>query len=69
MLKTLRKIGNKRPIHIITRPPNQYPNYKTSILNKPIDKHKGSVVVFDDMLGARHSSQIDDFFTSGDMKT
>ena len=29
MLKVLEKIGNKRPIHIITRSPNQYPNYKT----------------------------------------
>ena len=26
MLKKLGKIGNKRPIHIITRSPNQYPN-------------------------------------------
>ena len=26
MLKVLEKIGNKRPIHIITRSPNQYPN-------------------------------------------
>ena len=31
MLKVLEKIGNKRPINIITRSPNQYPNYKTSI--------------------------------------
>ena len=30
MLKVLEKIGNKRPIHIITRSPNQYPNYKTN---------------------------------------
>ena len=30
MLKVFEKIGNKRPIHIITRSPNQYPNYKTS---------------------------------------
>ena len=27
MLKILEKIGNKRPIHIITRSPNQDPNY------------------------------------------
>ena len=27
MLKVLEKIGSKRPIHIITRSPNQYPNY------------------------------------------
>ena len=37
MLKVLEKIGNKRPIHIITRSPNQYPNYKTSTEIKPIN--------------------------------
>ena len=63
MLKILEKIGNQ--IHIITRSPNQYPNYKTSNEIKPINKYKGSVVVFDDMLGARNSSQIDEFFTRG----
>ena len=26
ILKILEKVGNKRPIHIITRSPNQYPN-------------------------------------------
>ena len=62
MLKILEKIGNKRPIHIIARSPNQYPNYKTSNEIKPINKYKGSVVIFDDMLGARNSSQIDEFF-------
>ena len=56
------KIGSKRPIHIVTRSPNQYPNYKTSIEIKPINKYKGSVVMFDGMLGARNSSQMDDFF-------
>ena len=65
MLKMLEKIGNKRPIHIITRSPNQYPNHKTCNEIKPINKYKGSVVDFDDMLGARNSSQIDDFFTRG----
>ena len=65
MLKILGKIDNKRPIHIITRSPNQYPNYKTSNEIKPIKKYKGSVVIFDDMLGARNSSQIDEFFTRG----
>ena len=65
MLKVLEKIGNKRPIPIITRSPNQYPNYKTSTETKPINKYKGSIVIFDDMLGARHSSQIDEFFTRG----
>ena len=64
-LKILEKIGNKRPIHIITRSPNQYPNYKTSTEIKPINKYKGSVVIFDDMLGARNSSQIEEFVTRG----
>ena len=63
MLKLFEKIGNKRPIHIITRSPIQYPNYKLSNEIKPINKYKGSVVIFDDMLGARNSSQIDGFFT------
>ena len=65
MIKVLEKIGDKRPIHIITRSPNQYPNYKTSTKIKPRNKYKGSVVIFDDMLGARNSSQIDEFFTRG----
>ena len=65
MLKLLEKIGNKRPIHIITRSPNQYPNYKTNNEIKPIIKYKGSVVIFDDMLGAKNSSQIDEIFTRG----
>ena len=65
MLKVLEKIGNKRAIHIITRSPNQYPNYKTSKGSKPINKYEGSVVVFDDILGARNGSQIDEFFTRG----
>ena len=63
MLKILEKMDNKRPIHVITRSPNQYPNYKTSTDIKPINKYKGSIVIFDDMLGARNSSQIDEFFT------
>ena len=65
MLKVLEKIGNKGPIHTITRSPNQYPNYKTNNEIKPINKYKGSIVIFDDMLGARNSSQIDEFFTRG----
>ena len=65
MLKILEKMDNKRPIQIITRSPNQYPNYKTSNEIKPINKYKGSVVIFDDMLGAKNSSQIDEFFTRG----
>ena len=65
MLKVLEKIDNKRPIHITTTSPNQYPNYKTNNEIKPINKYKGSVVVFDDMLGAKNSSQIDEFLTRG----
>ena len=65
MLKILERIGEQRPIHIITRSPNQYPNYKTSTDIKPINKYKGSVVIFDDMLWAKNSSQIDEFFTRG----
>ena len=65
MLEILEKICNKRPIHIITRSPNQYSYYKTSTEIKPIKKYKGSVVVFDDMLGAKNSSQKDEFFTRG----
>ena len=65
MLKVLKKIGNKRLISLITRSPNQYSNYKTSNEIKPINKYKGSVVIFDDMLGAGNSSQIDEFFTRG----
>ena len=65
MLKILGKIGNQRPIHITTRSPNQYANYKTSNEIKLLNKYKGSVVAFDDMLEARNSSQIDEFFTRG----
>ena len=61
----LEKIGNQRPIHIKIRSSNQNPNYKTSTEIKPINKYKGSVVIFDDMLGARNSSQMDEFFTRG----
>ena len=65
MLRILEKKVTKRPIHIITRSPNQYPNYKTSNEIKPINKYKGSVVIFDDMLWAKNSFQVDEFFTRG----
>ena len=65
MLKVLEKIGNKRPIHIVTRSPNQYPNNKTNTEIKPINKYRGAAVIFDDMLGARNCSQIDEVFTRG----
>ena len=32
---------------------------------KSKDKDKGSVTIFDDMLGARNSSQINEFYTRG----
>ena len=65
MLKKFERIGNKRPIHIITRSPNKYRNYKTSNENKPISKYKRSTVKFDDRLGAGNCSQIEEFFTRG----
>ena len=65
MLKILEKIGNRRPIQIITRSRNQNLNYKTSNEIRPISKYKGSIVIFVDMLVARNSSQIDKFFTRG----
>ena len=65
MLKMLKKIGHQRQIHIIVRSPNQYPYYKTSNETKPINKYKGSVGFFDDMLGARNNFQKDEFFTRG----
>ena len=63
MLKLLEKRGDKRPNHILTRSPDLYPNYKTSNEIEPLNKYKGSVVIFDDMLGARNCSQKDQFFT------
>ena len=65
MLKVLEKRSNKKPIHILTRSPSQYPNYKTSIHIKSMDKNEGSVVIFDDLLGPRNSSQKDECFTRG----
>ena len=65
MLKILEKIVNQRPIPIIIRSPNQYPNYKTSNEVKPKNEYRGSVVIIDDMLGARNSSQIDELFIRG----
>ena len=65
LLKVLERIDDKRPIHIMTRSPNQYSNYNTSNEIKPINKYKGSVVLFEDTLGARNCSQIDGFFTRG----
>ena len=61
----LDKIGNQRPIHKIIRSPNQYPIYKTSTDIKPINRYKGSLVIFDNLLGAPNGSQIDEFYTRG----
>ena len=65
MLKILEKKRNKRPTLILTISLYQYPNYKTSNEIKPIDKYEGSIVNFDDMLGARNSSQIEEIFNKG----
>ena len=65
MLRILEKTGNKRPIHIIIRLANQYPNYKTTNEIKPIKKYKGSVVKYDDLLGVRNCSELDEFYTRG----
>ena len=62
MLKILERIDKKRPTHTITRSFIQHPNYKTSNNINSIDKNKESVVIFDGMVGARNSSQIDGFF-------
>ena len=40
LFEMLEKLGNQRPIHIITRSPNQNPNYETSNENKPTKKYK-----------------------------
>ena len=61
----LAEISNKRPIQIISRSPKCNPNYKTSIEIKAVDKYERSVVIFDDMLGVRNSSQTHEFFTKG----
>ena len=55
-------MGNKRPIHIIPRSPNQYLDYKTSKEVRPVIKYKGSFFNFDDMLGTQNSSQMDEIF-------
>ena len=52
MLKMLDKKGNKRPLHIKTRSPKKYPNCETDAKIESIDKYRGSVIIFDHMLGA-----------------
>ena len=47
------------------RSPNQYQYFKTSFKIKPKDVHKGCIVIFDDMFGARNSSQNGEFPTRG----
>ena len=65
MLRVLEKIRNKRAVHILNQSKNQYPIYTTTSEFKPTKKNKGSVVTLDDMLGARNSSQIDEYFRRG----
>ena len=65
MLKILEKIVNQRPIIEITRSPNQIPKFKTSNEIKPINKCRGSVVNFGDVIGARNSSQKIGLFKRG----
>ena len=48
-----------------TRSPNQYPNFKTTAEIESKDKYIRSVVIFNDVLRARNSSQIDEFSTRG----
>ena len=63
MLKILEKKDSKRRIHIIIRSPNQYPNCRTYAESKPVHSFEGSLITFDDMVGARNSSQIDEILT------
>ena len=65
MLRMLEKIGNQRPIHIVTRSPNHYPKNQKSNEIKPIKKNKGSVLFFTDMFGARNGSQLNELYTRG----
>ena len=43
MLKMLEQIGNRRTVYIITRSPNQYPQFETSKESKPIKKTRGQL--------------------------
>ena len=66
MLKVLEKICNKQKGDSYNNSISQsIPTYKTSNEIEPINQNKGSIVLFDDMLGARNSSQIDEIFTRG----
>ena len=53
-----------REIKIITRSPNQYPNYTTSHEIATIDESKDCVVIFDDMLDS-NQKEVSPFFTRG----
>ena len=65
ILKKIEKISTKGPIQLITTYLSQYPTYKKDAEIESTDKHREPVVTFDDMLGARNSSQVDQFFTRG----
>ena len=64
-VKKLEKVGKNKPNHLKACYPRQYPSYKTGNEIKPLFSYKGSVVVFDDILGSSNSSQLDEFFRTG----
>ena len=68
MLKIFEELGNKRQIHIISRSPNQYPDFRTKTDIKWIDECKGSVVIFDDMLELETVLEWMNFSQEEDMK-
>ena len=57
----------QKPIFIITKSPNQYPNIKaqTSVEIQPLEFYENCIVVSDDMLLSKQESNIDLFFTRG----
>ena len=60
-------LRRQKPIFIITRSLNQYPNIKaqTSDENQPLENYGKSIVVFDDMLLSKQGSNFDLFFRRG----
>ena len=60
-------LQKQEPIFIITKSISQYPNInaQTSDEIQPLENYENSVVVFDDMLLSKQSSDIDLFFTRG----
>ena len=62
-MKKQEKFGNKGPIHAVPRSLYQYSNFKTIIDIKPINKYRGFVILFGDIMG--NSSQLDKLITGG----